>query len=104
MESIRPRPNRLLWWIAGGAGALLPLAWLRLCSRQCPEPPWVALEDGRYRAPDGPPSCPSGANGIVGIKPTLGLVSRAGVVPISAEQDTAGPMTRNVTDAAWCCR
>ena len=36
----------------------------------------------------------------VGIKPTLGLVSRAGVVPISAEQDTAGPMTRNVTDAA----
>jgi amidase len=49
---------------------------------------------------DGSIVCPSGANGIVGIKPTLGLVSRAGVVPISAEQDTAGPMTRNVTDAA----
>ena len=49
---------------------------------------------------DGSIVCPSGANGIVGIKPTLGLLSRAGVVPISAEQDTAGPMTRNVTDAA----
>jgi amidase len=49
---------------------------------------------------DGSIVCPSGANGIVGIKPTLGLWSRAGVVPISAEQDTAGPMTRNVTDAA----
>jgi len=49
---------------------------------------------------DGSIVCPSGANGIVGIKPTLGLVSRAGVVPISARQDTAGPMTRNVTDAA----
>ena len=49
---------------------------------------------------DGSIVCPSGANGIVGIKPTLGLVSRTGVVPISAEQDTAGPMARNVTDAA----
>ena len=49
---------------------------------------------------DGSIVCPSGANGIVGIKPTLGLVSRTGVVPISAQQDTAGPMTRNVTDAA----
>jgi amidase len=49
---------------------------------------------------DGSVVCPSGANGIVGIKPTVGLLSRAGVVPISADQDTAGPMTRNVTDAA----
>jgi amidase len=49
---------------------------------------------------DGSIVCPAGANGIVGIKPTLGLLSRAGVIPISAEQDTAGPMTRNVTDAA----
>ena len=49
---------------------------------------------------DGSIVCPAGANAIVGIKPTLGLVSRAGVVPISAEQDTAGPMTRKVTDAA----
>jgi amidase len=49
---------------------------------------------------DGSIVCPAGANGIVGIKPTLGLWSRAGVVPISAEQDTAGPMARNVTDAA----
>jgi amidase len=49
---------------------------------------------------DGSIVCPSGANSVVGIKPTLGLWSRAGVVPISANQDTAGPMTRNVTDAA----
>jgi amidase len=49
---------------------------------------------------DGSIVCPSGANDDVGIKPTLGLVSRAGVVPISAQQDTAGPITRNLTDAA----
>ena len=49
---------------------------------------------------DGSIVCPSGANDDVGIKPTLGLVSRTGVVPISAEQDTAGPITRNMTDAA----
>ena len=49
---------------------------------------------------DGSIVCPSGTNGVVGIKPTLGLWSRAGVVPISANQDTAGPIARNVTDAA----
>jgi amidase len=49
---------------------------------------------------DGSIVCPSGANDDVGIKPTLGLWSRAGVIPISADQDTAGPMARNVTDAA----
>jgi amidase len=49
---------------------------------------------------DGSIVCPSGANGDVGIKPSLGLWSRAGVVPISANQDTAGPIARNVTDAA----
>ncbi|MEU5426134.1 amidase family protein [Streptomyces olivoreticuli] len=49
---------------------------------------------------DGSIVCPAGMNGIVGHKPSLGLVSQAGVVPISAEQDTAGPMARNVTDAA----
>ncbi|MGC0418168.1 amidase family protein [Embleya sp. AB8] len=49
---------------------------------------------------DGSIVCPAGANGVVGHKPSLGLVSAAGVVPISAEQDTAGPMARNVTDAA----
>ncbi len=45
-------------------------------------------------------SCPSSINGIVGVKPTVGLVSRRGVIPISKTQDTAGPMTRTVTDAA----
>jgi amidase len=49
---------------------------------------------------DGSVVCPSGANGVVGIKPTVGLLSRAGIVPLSADQDTAGPMARNVTDAA----
>lgn len=49
---------------------------------------------------DGSIVCPAGMNGVVGHKPSLGLVDGAGVVPISAEQDTAGPMARNVTDAA----
>ncbi|NAZ85956.1 amidase [Kineococcus sp. T90] len=49
---------------------------------------------------DGSIVCPAGANGVVGVKPTLGLVSRDGVVPISAEQDTAGPMARHAVDAA----
>lgn len=46
--------------------------------------------------------CPSNSNGIVGIKPTVGLVSRSGVIPISYTQDTPGPMARTVTDAAIC--
>ncbi|MBT8189936.1 MAG: amidase, partial [Bacteroidia bacterium] len=46
--------------------------------------------------------CPSNANGIVGIKPTVGLVSRDGIIPISSTQDTAGPMARTVEDAAIC--
>lgn len=49
---------------------------------------------------DGSIVCPSNANGIVGIKPTLGLVSRAGIIPIAHSQDTAGPMARTVRDAA----
>jgi amidase len=49
---------------------------------------------------DGSIVCPSGANGVVGLKPSLGLVSRTGVIPISAEQDTAGPMARHAIDAA----
>ena len=49
---------------------------------------------------DGSIVCPSGANGLVGIKPTVGLVSRAGIIPISRTQDTAGPMARTVADAA----
>ncbi len=44
--------------------------------------------------------CPSHANGIVGIKPTVGLLSRSGIIPISFTQDTPGPMARTVTDAA----
>jgi amidase len=49
---------------------------------------------------DGSIVCPAGANGLVGIKPSLGLASRSGIVPLSAQQDTPGPMARNVTDAA----
>ncbi len=44
--------------------------------------------------------CPSNANGVVGIKPTVGLISRSGIIPISHSQDTAGPMARSVSDAA----
>jgi amidase len=44
--------------------------------------------------------CPSSVNGVVGIKPTLGLVSRSGIIPIAHSQDTAGPMGRTVEDAA----
>lgn len=44
--------------------------------------------------------CPSSVNGIVGIKPTLGLISRSGIIPIAHSQDTAGPMGRTVKDAA----
>jgi amidase len=49
---------------------------------------------------DGSIVCPASACGIVGIKPTLGLVSRGGIVPVSLAQDTAGPMARSVADAA----
>lgn len=49
---------------------------------------------------DGSISCPSSMNGLVGLKPTVGLVSRNGIVPISHTQDTAGPITHTVRDAA----
>lgn len=49
---------------------------------------------------DGSVVCPASANGLVGLKPTLGLVSRAGIIPLSHSQDTAGPMARTVRDAA----
>ncbi|MDE0932217.1 MAG: amidase [Novosphingopyxis baekryungensis] len=49
---------------------------------------------------DGSITCPASSNGVVGFKPTVGLVSRRFVVPISHSQDTAGPMTRSVRDAA----
>lgn len=49
---------------------------------------------------DGSIVCPSSANGVVGIKPTVGLLSRSGIVPIAHSQDTPGPMARSVADAA----
>lgn len=49
---------------------------------------------------DGSVVCPSSVNSLVGIKPTIGLVSRSGIIPISHSQDTAGPMARTVADAA----
>ena len=49
---------------------------------------------------DGSIVCPSSSNGLVGIKPTVGLVGRSGIIPISQTQDTAGPMARTVTDAS----
>jgi amidase len=49
---------------------------------------------------DGSVVCPASASGLVGIKPTLGLISRCGIIPIAHSQDTAGPMARTVRDAA----
>ena len=49
---------------------------------------------------DGSILCPAGNNGVVGLKPTLGLVPQGGIIPIAHSQDTAGPITRTVTDAA----
>src|SRR5262249_14537113 len=49
---------------------------------------------------DGSIICPSSINGLVGVKPTVGLWGRSGIIPISASQDTAGPMARTVADAA----
>jgi amidase len=49
---------------------------------------------------DGSIVCPANANGVVGLKPTVGLVSRSGIIPISHSQDTAGPLCRTVRDAA----
>lgn len=49
---------------------------------------------------DGSIVCPSSVSGVVGIKPTVGLISRSGIIPISKTQDTAGPMARTVKDAA----
>lgn len=49
---------------------------------------------------DGSIICPASVNGLVGLKPTVGLVSRTGIIPISISQDTAGPMARTVADAA----
>jgi amidase len=49
---------------------------------------------------DGSIICPASVAGLVGLKPTVGLVSRSGIIPISSSQDTAGPMTRSVSDAA----
>jgi len=50
---------------------------------------------------DGSIICPASVTGLVGLKPTVGLVSRGGIIPVSSSQDTAGPMTRSVADAAY---
>ena len=60
---------------------------------------YVALAVGTET--NGSVICPASVNGIVGIKPTVGLVSRHGIVPIAHSQDTAGPMAANVRDAAY---
>ena len=61
-------------------------------------PAWCAAAIGTET--DGSIVCPASVNGVVGIKPTVGLVSRRGIVPIAHSQDTAGPMARTVADAA----
>ena len=59
-----------------------------------PAPPAIGTET------DGSITCPAAANGVVGLKPTVGLVSRTYIVPISPSRTRAGPMTRTVADAA----
>ena len=79
--------------------------------RPRPQPVRLKLRLGRRRGgqpvrravgteTDGSIICPSQTNGIVGLKPTVGLVSRGGIIPIAHSQDTAGPMARTVGDAA----
>jgi amidase len=72
---------RLQLWIGGGAAANLS-----------------AIAIGTET--DGSIVCPAGSNAIVGLKPTVGLVAQAGIVPIAHSQDTAGPMSGPWTDAA----
>ena len=99
--SSRPGSQRLEWTRRVHAQSIRP----RL------GPLWIELGFGRRRAAnlapltvgtetDGSIVCPSGNNGVVGLKPTRGLVSQNGIIPIGHSQDTAGPMTRTVTDAA----
>src|SRR5262249_47244888 len=59
-----------------------------------------AADGGVGGEPDGSVTCPSAIGGLAGLKPTLGLLSGDRIVPIAHSQDTAGPMARNVTDAA----
>src|SRR5262249_34379993 len=77
--------DRNPWWSSSGSGAS---ASANMAS--------VAIGTET----DGSIVCPASINGVVGIKPTVGLVSRAGVVPISHTQDTVGPHARTVADAA----
>src|SRR5262249_51873115 len=69
-------------------------------SRSGPPAPANLCAGGLGTETDGSIVCPATANGVVGIKPTLGLTSRAGVVPISHNQDVVGPHARTVADAA----
>ena len=62
--------------------------------------PRISRRSVSGRKPTDRLSCPSGATALVGIKPTLGLVSRSGIIPLAHSQDTAGPMARTVEDAA----
>ena len=83
-QSVRARPHRLR---------------LQFRQRQRRSPPaWPRSAIGTET--DGSIICPSSVAGLVGIKPTVGLVSRSGIIPISHSQDTAGPMARSVADAA----
>ncbi len=78
----------------------------RLCSRAAPAPVRRLPSPPGFAAgaigteTSGSLLSPAGQNGLVTVKPTVGLISRAGIVPIAASQDTAGPMTRTVRDAA----
>jgi len=99
------RSNRSVsGWSARGGQTLNPY---RLTHNPCGSSSGSAVAVAAGFAPvalgtetDGSIVCPAGVNGVVGIKPTVGLTSRAGVVPISHTQDTVGPFARSVADAA----
>mgnify|MGYP003694380679 CR=1 FL=1 len=91
-------------WSARGGLVKNPMRWteIRVVRARALEPrsrPTLG-QSGLGTETDGSIVCPSGANGLVGIKPTLGLVSRSGIIPIAHSQDTAGPMAWTVRDAA----
>ena len=108
-ERVGQFPRQLFPRAAGAAWAARPA--IPTC--------WTAIPAARARAPgvavaanlcalaigtetNGSIVCPANNNGIVGLKPTVGLVSRTGIIPISFTQDTAGPMGRTVEDVAIC--
>ena len=101
--NIRSTHSTSGWSGRGGLTKIL-MPWIAIPADPVPERarefPRTSPRLGSARKPTARLSVPSSLNGLAGIKPTVGLVSRAGIIPISHSQDTAGPMCRTVRDAA----